>query len=140
MLRDVVIKYYYQGNGYNYNCSEAMIHAIDEYYGLNLPEQVLYASSGFGGGARHDEMCGGLASAVAALGLLYSVNGRGHDSDKMKELVSELFRRFDEQFSSSRCKYLKEHYYIPDRKCEQVLAVCADILEDIMSNNPTINK
>ena len=140
MLRDYLVKYYYPGNDYNYSCSEAMLHAIDEYYGLNLPKELFYASCGFGGGARHDELCGGLASAIAVLGILYSVNGRGHESDKMRQLTAELLQKVDERFGTTRCNRLKAENYIPEHKCEPLLVVIADMLEDIISKNPIINK
>ena len=136
MLRDELVKYYYSGNGYNYNCAESMLHALDDYYHLHLPRQMFLAASSFGGGCRHDEMCGGLASALSVLGVLYSVDGRGHDSPLLRELTDQLFRKFDERFSTSRCVRLKQENYIPGRKCEPILVVCADIIEEIIRDNP----
>ena len=140
MLRDELIKYYYPPNNYNYNCAESMLRAINDYYDLKLPEQMFYAASSYGGGCHHDELCGGLASCMAALGVLYSVNGRGHDSEKLRELSDELFRRFDERFKTSRCNQLKKENYIPVHKCEPILVVCADIFEELVNNNRIINE
>ena len=140
MLRDEVVKYYFPGNNRNYSCSESMIRAVNDYYDLDLPEDVLLASSAFSGGCWHDEMCGGISSALMVLGILYSVNGHAHDSDQMKAREAELFERFDEKFGTTRCKYLKEHYYIQGIKCEPVLVVIADILEDLINRNAIINK
>ena len=140
MLRDEVVKYYYPGNNRNYSCSESMIRAVNDYYKLDLPEEVMLASSSFSGGCWHDEMCGGLSSALMVLGILYSKDGHAHDSDEMRAREAELFERFDREFGNTRCKYLKEHYYIQGIKCEPVLVVIADILEDIIKNNSFINK
>lgn len=139
MLKDELIKYYYPPNGYNYNCAEAMIRALNDYYDLKLPEEMFYGASSYGGGCHHDELCGGLASGLAVLGVLYSVNGRGHDSAKLRELSDELFKRFEERFKTSRCNQLKKENYIPVHKCQPVLVSIADILEDLINNNPVIN-
>ncbi|MBQ1341079.1 MAG: C-GCAxxG-C-C family protein [Erysipelotrichaceae bacterium] len=140
MLRDEVVKYYYPGNGYNYSCSESMIRAINDFYDLKLPQEVLYAASCFSGGCWHDELCGGIASALSALGILYSVNGHAHDSDVMRKAAAELFRRVDEEFGTTHCVYLKRHNYVPGIKCEPLLVRIADFTEDIIRNNNIINK
>ena len=48
MTFDECIEKYYID--YNYNCSETLIHAANEYYGLNLDEESMKMMSGFGGG------------------------------------------------------------------------------------------
>ncbi len=140
MLRDELIKYYYPPNGYNYNCAESMIRAINDYYDLKLPEQVFNAVSGFGGGAHHDELCGGIVGIIDGLSLLYAHNGRGHDSPELRQITAEFFQRFDAVFSTTRCNQLKKENAIPIRKCEPVLTVCADILEDLIREYPIINQ
>ena len=140
MLRDELVKYYFPGNNRNYSCSESMIRAANDYYGLNLSEDVFLAASSFSGGCWHDEMCGGLTSALMTLGILYSLNGHAHDSEVMREAEGELFRRFDEKYASNRCKYLKRNYYVQGIKCEPVLVVIADMLEDIIKKYNIINK
>ncbi|MCR5067306.1 MAG: C-GCAxxG-C-C family protein [Erysipelotrichaceae bacterium] len=140
MLRDEVIRYYYGANGYDYNCAEAMLHAADDYFHLNLPQEMFLGASGFGGGCFHDEMCGSLNSAITVLGLLYSVDGHGHQSKLLTQLEMELLNRFEERFHTTHCKQLKRENYIPVRKCENIIVVCADILEEIISKNPVINR
>ncbi|MBR0137108.1 MAG: C-GCAxxG-C-C family protein [Erysipelotrichaceae bacterium] len=140
MLRDELIRYYYRGNGYNYNCAESMLRACNDYFNLNLPDVLFYAASGYGGGMGHNELCGGLASAVSVLGVLYSVNGKGHDSPYLRELTNELFSRFEEKLGKGKCKELKELYSIPERRCEPILVICADVLEDIISRNEPVNR
>ena len=140
MLRDELIKYYYPGNGYNYSCAEAMMHAVDDYYDLNLPKESFLAASSFSGGCWHNEMCGGLSSSLAVLGILYSRDGHGHDSPELKKMAFELFSRFEEKFGNGKCWRLKKAYYVPERKCEVLLVHIADILEDIIAKNEIINK
>ena len=135
MLRDVVVKYYYPPNGYNYNCAESMLRAVDEYYRLELPEQMLRGVSGFGGGAGHDVLCGALESAVITLSVLFSVNGRGHDSDLLRELTDRLLSEFETSMGYLGCVGLKSRYHVPVRKCESILIMAADLLEEIIDSN-----
>ena len=139
MLKDEVIKYYYPPNGYNYSCSESMLRGVSDCFHLDISEETYYAASSFSGGCGHDELCGGLASALAVLGILYAVNGHAHDSDTMKAARKELFERFEEKYPTTKCLWLKEHYFVPVRKCESILADIADILEDILQKYEFIN-
>ena len=139
MLRDEVIKYYYPPNGYNYSCSESMLRAVSDYFRLDLPEETFFAASSFSGGCGHDELCGGLASALAVIGILYSVGGHAHDSDTMRAVRKELFDRFEEKYPTSRCLWLKEHHFIPVHKCESILADIADILEELLQKYEYVN-
>ncbi len=135
MLRDVVVKYYYPPNGYNYNCAESMLRAVNEYYQLDLPEVMLRGVSGFGGGAGHDVLCGALESAVITLSMLFSVNGRGHESELLTELTDRLLSRFEEKMGYLGCVGLKSRYHVPVRKCESILVTAADLLEEIIDSN-----
>ena len=94
----------------------------------------------FSGGCWHNEMCGGLSSSLAVLGILYSRDGHGHDSPELKKMAFELFSRFEEKFGNGKCWRLKKAYYVPERKCEVLLVHIADILEDIIAKNEIINK
>ena len=51
MFKDLVWKYYYKANGYNYSCSEAMIHASNDYFHLDLSEDVFRLVCAYSGGA-----------------------------------------------------------------------------------------
>ena len=135
MLKDELIKYYYPPNGHNYNCAEAMLRAVNDYYKLDLPEKMLYSVSGFGGGAGHDLLCGGLQSAIITLGVLFSVNGRGHDSELLNQLTDRLLNEFAEKMGHTDCVFLKSHYHVPVHKCESVLVKACDILEELISEN-----
>ena len=135
MLKDEVVKYYYPGNGYNYNCAEAMLRALNDYYHLDLSRDILYASSSFGGGSGHDEMCGGIAGVLAVLGVMFSNNGKGHDSEKLNELRRRFFAEFDKVYQGSNCVYLKSNYYVPVHKCESILVNIADIVERLLEES-----
>jgi len=135
MLKDEVVKYYYPGNGYNYNCAEAMLRALNDYYHLDLSRDILYAASSFGGGAGHDEMCGGIASVLAVLGVLFSQNGKGHDSIKMNELRRRFFEEFDKVYEKTDCVFLKSNYYVPVHKCEAVLVNIAEFVEKLLEES-----
>lgn len=140
MLRDEVIKYYNPANNRNYSCAESMMRAVNDYYQLNLPEEMFYAVGPFSGGAWHDEMCGGISSSLNVLGILYSVNGHAHDSEVMRRMTIEFLNRVEEKYGGLHCKHLKRNYYVQGIKCQNVLIGCADILEEMISRNEIINK
>ncbi len=140
MLRDELIRYYYPGNGHNYSCAEAMMRAMNDYYGLSLPEEMFYAASSFSGGCWQNEMCGGLASIAAVLGIMYSRNGHGHDSVELKKLIIQLFSQVRGKYGCTNCGSLKPLIHVPERKCEPGLVFMCDIAEQLIRENEIINK
>ena len=46
-MEELVKRYYLEND---FNCAEAMMHAANEAYQLNLSEETFHAFSGFGGG------------------------------------------------------------------------------------------
>ncbi|MBO4218999.1 MAG: C-GCAxxG-C-C family protein [Erysipelotrichaceae bacterium] len=139
MLRDELIRYYYPGNGHDFSCAEAMLHAMNDYYDLDLPQEMFYAASAFSGGCWQNQMCGGLASIAAVLGLLYSREGHGHSSRELKLLTIQLFSRVREKYGCTNCGSLKPLIHIPDRKCEPGLVEMCDIAEQLISETEIIN-
>ena len=135
MLRDELIRYYSPTEGPRYNCAEAMMRALNDYYRLNLPKEVLCAASSFGGGCAHDEMCGGIASSLAVLGILFSNDGNSRNSLNLIQLRKQFFTEFDAIYQQSRCNYLRNNYSGPGRRCEPVLVNIADIIEKIITEN-----
>ncbi len=137
MLRDTVIRYY--DPKLNYGCSEAMLYAANEYYDLNLGKEAFLASSAFGGGMYHNEICGALASSLAVVGILYST-GRCHSSNEMKEIEKELFKRFIEKLGTQYCDPLKEKHKTEEKRCEKMMITAADALEELINEHPVNNK
>lgn len=133
MFRDCALKYYEKEN--DWSCSETLIRAANEYYELKLSEDVLLAMSAFSGGMYVGGMCGAVSGSIAAIGILYS-NGHAHQSEEMKALVPELISRFQERLEVSDCTTLKEKYKTPEIRCGRMIAAAADVLEEILKENP----
>lgn len=129
MFREVVEKYY--AREMNNSCSEAVIKAANEYYGLNISEEMIKAASAFSGGCCGN-MCGALASGSAVIGILYS-NGHAHDSAEMKEKVNELTREFAARLGTINCTALKMKYKTPEKRCSDIVLAAADIIEELLS-------
>ena len=133
MFRDVVIKYYRPE--LNFGCSEALLYAANEYYDLQLSKDTFLASSAFGGGMYHNEVCGAVSSCLAVTGILYST-GRCHNSDEMKQIEKEVFKRFIEKLGTHYCEPLKYKYKTDEKRCETMLVTAADILEELIEEHP----
>jgi C_GCAxxG_C_C family probable redox protein len=63
-FEDCIRKYYIDEN---YNCSECLIHAANEYYGLNIDPEDMKMFGGFGSGMYAGIICGTLVADVAIL-------------------------------------------------------------------------
>ncbi len=120
---------------YDYNCAEAMIYAANDVYELNLSKDTLKVMAGFGGGMAVESTCGALAGGIAVLGILF-VKEKAHESDQMKNLVTEFMNLFETRMGTIYCGELKDRYREePPQKCRCVVEVAADILEKILVEN-----
>ena len=129
-LKDKVIEYYKKEN--NYSCSEAMIRACNDYYNLNLPEEVFLASSAFSKGMYGGHVCGAVSSSAACIGLMFS-NGHAHDSEKMRAIVATLNAKCNEKMTSNKCVELRNIYHTPELRCSKIMEQVANILEETIS-------
>ena len=89
----------------NFNCSQSVLSAFAEQFGLDR-ETALKLASPFGGGmARRGEVCGAVTGALLALGL-----ARGADKPAGKEeiyrLSQEFMRLFEQKHPSLLCRDL----------------------------------
>lgn len=130
MLREKAEKYY--SPEYDLNCAETIIYAANEVYKLNLSKDALKTMAGFGGGMAVEEVCGALTGAIAVLGILF-VEERAHEADTIKNLVTELFNKFEERLGTNNCKALKEKYREEEPiKCRSIILTAAEVLEEII--------
>jgi C_GCAxxG_C_C family probable redox protein len=93
----------------DYNCAEALLRAINDVYGLALPEESLKLVSGFGGGMGCQKACGALCSGIAALGPL-KVQGRAHITEGFGPLCAGWVDAFIRDLGSDLCSDLKPLY------------------------------
>jgi C_GCAxxG_C_C family probable redox protein len=82
-----------------FSCSQAVLSAFSDSYGLDLPLS-LKISQPFGGGIAHlGEMCGAVSGALMAIGLKY---GRTKAEDiRAREKTYEVVRKFLDRFKDA---------------------------------------
>jgi C_GCAxxG_C_C family probable redox protein len=130
MLSEKAAEYYTPV--YDLNCAEAILYAANEIYGLNLQKETLHAIAGFGGGMAIEETCGALTGAVAVLGIML-VEDKAHESDLLKAVVTELFKRYELRMGTINCKELKDRYREEDPvKCRHSVTEAAKVLEELL--------
>lgn len=129
LLREKVLKYY--KGGYDLNCAETILYAANEEYELGLSHETFKSMAGFGGGMAVEGVCGAAAGAVAVIGIMFT-NQRAHESDRIKKLVEEFMKSFNEKLGTYNCKQLKERYRTEDEKCSRMVIDASDVLEEIV--------
>lgn len=138
-----------------YNCSQAVLLAFCEDFGLEK-ETALKISEPFGGGmGRMREVCGTVTGMFMVLGLAMG-NGNSKDNTTKKNVyksVQELAAKFKEDNGSIICRELlgfqknnKESYvpsertneYYKKRPCPELCKYAADILEEYLKEENLI--
>lgn len=132
--------------GAGFNCSQAVLTAFAEDFGLNR-EMALRVAGGFGGGMRLGETCGAVTGAFMVIGLKYGKT-RPEDNaarEKTYALVKEFAVRFKARRDSIVCRELigcdlstEEGYACAKEKrvfqelCPQFVRDAVQILEEIL--------
>ncbi len=138
-----------------YNCSQAVLLAFCEDFGLEK-ETALKISEPFGGGmGRMREVCGTVTGMFMVIGLAMG-NDNSKDNTTKKNVyksVQELAAKFKEDNGSIICRELlglqkanKESYvpsertteYYKKRPCPELCKYAADILEDYLKEENLI--
>lgn len=138
-----------------YNCSQAVLLAFCEDFGLEK-ETALKISEPFGGGmGRMREVCGTVTGMFMVIGLAMG-NDNSKDNTTKKNVyksVQELAEKFKEDNGSIICRELlgfqknnKESYvpsertkeYYKKRPCPELCKYAADILEEYLKEEDLI--
>jgi len=119
------------GDAEDYNCAEKILYGANKVYNLGLSKDALKLSAGFGGGMGIGSVCGALTASVMVLSHKY-VENVAHESDKIKKINQELFRKFFEEMNSIQCTYLKKTYRKEDIGCFHIILKAAEILDKLM--------
>lgn len=129
MLKDVAIKYYSEG----YNCAESIIRAGNEYYGLNLHESDMRMTAAFGGGFQIGDVCGALSGAACVISCKY-VEVKAHDhKEELRGITQKLVLAFQKKLGSRLCAKIKPVYHNKEVKCQNTVALSAEVLEQVIS-------
>ena len=130
-----------------YNCSQSVVSAYAEQFGLDH-DTVLRIAGGFGGGmGRRGEVCGALTGAFMVLGLKYGSVESGNTEAKQHtyELVYEAAERFRARNGCIHCNELlgidihnpEERARATEQelfslKCPDFVRSAAEILEELL--------
>lgn len=92
-------KYFNSG----YNCCEAVVLAVSEYFGLD-GQTALRIATPFGSGmSRNGNNCGVLSAAFILSGLKNGRNSNKEDRDSSYLPADVIFNKFKEKYSSNLC-------------------------------------
>lgn len=109
----------YCGNGDN--CSQVILRAVAEEYGISLSEELFCACRGIHGGFGINGMCSGIVAGVMALGLLCE-----EEELKLKRILFLL--RVQNRFGSLDCCMLSAL----GADCSSVLGEIGEILQKVI--------
>ena len=135
-----------------YNCAQAVVGAYSDLFGVE-PESAMKMIEGFGGGmGRMRLTCGAVSGMVMLAGMKYS-KGDAKDTDTRTVIyakVQEMAKAFSDKNGTITCGELlglSEHkkesarpdertkQYYEKRPCEDCVADCAKIVEDLLIND-----
>ncbi|MDE6483137.1 MAG: C-GCAxxG-C-C family protein [Rikenellaceae bacterium] len=89
-----------------YMCSEAVVHAMNDGMELGLPDELLAASSSFGGGMSSGCACGALVGGQIVLGALKGRTSPAEGAAGVRASARELHDFFKETNKSTCCRVL----------------------------------
>ena len=91
----------------NFNCSQAVLTAFADDFGLD-EKLALKLGTSFGGGARNGEICGAVSGALMVLGLKYGHFDAADSEQKARaySIAVEYTKRFKEANGSIVCRDL----------------------------------
>jgi C_GCAxxG_C_C family probable redox protein len=85
-----------------HHCAEAVMEAIRKHCAPGVPEDVVSAVSGFGGGSGVGCICGAVSGGTVALGMVL------HDKKAVTHLTRELHVWFKEKYGVTCCKTIRQ--------------------------------
>ena len=119
------------GKKEDYSCSERIVYGANIAYDLGLDKESLKMAAGLSGGMYIEEVCGAIAGGILVLSKLF-VKDKAHEGDRIKILVQELIKTYNDEMKHYHCKELKEMYRTPERGCGDIIFKAADILDRII--------
>ncbi len=120
MLKDKA-RYYYKDLGKH--CSDGILLAANEVYGLGLNGNEMELFAGFATGMGCGSTCGALIGAVAVISKLF------RDRDDVKELAAGFVAAFEKKMSTISCETLAAQYKTEANRCTDVVEMTAELLE-----------
>ena len=129
MIKDRLYEYFITKD---FNCAEAILHAINDEYQLGIPDNSFRLIGGFGGGMGCGKNCGALCGCCAAISWIL-ISERAHTTPDLKETVARFAQKFTERFGSDSCNELTPIYKREDVRCLHLLEDTAELADEIFS-------
>lgn len=118
----------------NMNCAVTLLHALSEFYDIELSDQVYAAATGMNGGGCYGGQCGLVEGPIMFLGARGAQNGL--EKGAIVRQCCAYTTAFQEKFGSILCKDLRPGGFSPDdpphlckQLCEDALALADRIIE-----------
>lgn len=113
-----------------YSCSESIVQsAIEAGY---VPRELLGVATSFSGGMGSGCLCGAIAGSQIVIGYLHGKN----KTNTARVLAKNFIEEFKKSHRATCCRVLTAgfDFHSPERKkhCANMVASCAEILEDIL--------
>lgn len=112
-----------------YNCSEAVLHAANDYYDLQITEDDMKMIGGFGAGMFSGFACGALSACVAVISKMVIQNKVREEMDDVKPKIRETVRIFRDHLGGTSCPELRPKYFTRENLCLQTTLLAAEALE-----------
>jgi C_GCAxxG_C_C family probable redox protein len=87
-----------------YHCAEAVMEVARRHFAAHLPESIVDAVSGFGGGSSSGCVCGAVSGGTVALGIVLS------NKKTTAHLTKELHSWFKEKYEVTCCKIIRQNH------------------------------
>lgn len=81
------------------HCAEAVLMAARNHFFAGMPEEIVRAAAGFGGGSGAGCICGAVSAGTMAFGLAL-----GDDKRRVKSLTKELHEWFKQEYGAACCR------------------------------------
>lgn len=121
-----------------FSCGEAVVKVIKDSNIINMPPELIKASSAFktGIGGTKGDLCGCLLAALAAIGVKYGRDNNEDDISIVNQKSADFYDRFKHEYGTLRCdeltkKFRDEHTFdSKERKefCSEIVRFSAEQL------------
>ena len=126
-----------------YNCAEAVVRAFRDFYQLDISDEALKMSSGFGGGLGHAGcMCGALSGATMVLGMLQGRTNKEQSRGPIYSSSKEFHGVFADKFGAACCRVLNRHEFgtrEQRHRCLEITTTTAELLGKYIQERKEFN-
>jgi C_GCAxxG_C_C family probable redox protein len=112
------------------HCAEAALMAVRNSFAPEVPDAVVQMASGFGGGSGSGCLCGAVAGATMAIGLVLE-----EDKRRVKLLTHELHKWFKEQYGATCCKVILQTH---KKICPELTGKVAGKVAEMLASGPRL--